>query len=46
MAILADRFGLTPEQLGMKCGLLVGAVFAAIAIPVYIRIFKTGGKVR
>lgn len=44
MSILADRLGLTSEQLGMKCGLLIGAVFAAIAIPVYIRILKTKKK--
>lgn len=37
----AERMGLTGEQLGMKCGLLIGAFFALVAIPVYIRIFKT-----
>ena len=38
---LAGELGLSPEQLGMKCGLLIGAVFALFAIPVYIRIFKS-----
>ena len=37
----ATTLGLTAEQLGMKCGLLIGALFALIAIPVYIALFKT-----
>ena len=37
----ATTLGLTGEQLGMKCGLLIGALFALIAIPVYIALFKT-----
>ena len=43
-AELAVRFGLTAEQLGMKCGLLIGALFALIAIPVYITLYKTKNK--
>ena len=38
---LASRLGMTPEQLGMKCGLLIGALFALIAIPVYFALYKT-----
>ena len=41
MASFADSVGLSAEQLGMKCGLLIGAFFALIAIPIYIRIYKT-----
>ena len=41
MTSYAQSIGLSSEQLGMKCGLLIGAFFAIIAIPVYIRIFKT-----
>ena len=32
---LAARLSLQPEQLGMKCGLLVGALFPLVAIFVY-----------
>ena len=38
----AEGMGLTGEQLGMKCGLLIGAFFALVAIPVYIALYKTG----
>ena len=31
---------LTPEQLGMKLGMLVGMLFPILAIPVYARIIK------
>ena len=41
MLDLAARLGMTGEQLGMKCGLLIGAVFALIAIPVYFALYKT-----
>lgn len=41
MSELAASLGLTGEQLGMKCGLLIGAVFALIAIPIYIVLYKT-----
>lgn len=41
MLDLAARLGMTGEQLGMKCGLLVGALFALIAIPVYFALYKT-----
>ena len=41
MLALASRLGMTGEQLGMKCGLLVGALFALIAIPVYFALYQT-----
>jgi fucose permease len=44
MLSFAQSIGLTGEQLGMKCGLFIGAVFALIAIPIYIRIFRTRKK--
>lgn len=31
----AARLGLTPDQLGMKCGILVGAIFSALGMIVY-----------
>ena len=40
MLSLASELGMSGEQLGMKCGLLVGALFSLIAIPLYIAIFK------
>ena len=44
MLDLATRLGMTGEQLGMKCGLLVGAIFALIAIPVYVALYRTRVK--
>ena len=44
MLDLAARLGMTGEQLGMKCGLLIGALFALIAIPVYIALYRTRVK--
>jgi fucose permease len=41
MVAFAEKMGLTGEQLGMKCGLLIGALFALAAIPIYIKLFKT-----
>ena len=41
MVELATKLGLSAEQLGMKCGLLIGALFALIAIPIYIVLYKT-----
>ena len=37
---LANTLALTPDQLGMKLGILVGMIFSLIAIPVYIKISK------
>ena len=44
MLELAARLGMSGEQLGMKCGLLIGALFALIAIPVYYALYKTRVK--
>ncbi|MBE6596879.1 MAG: MFS transporter [Ruminococcaceae bacterium] len=41
MLEIATDLGMSGEQLGMKCGLLIGAVFAIIAIPLYISIFRS-----
>ena len=44
MIAFAESMGLTAEQLGMKCGLLIGAFFALVAIPVYVILYKTRVK--
>ena len=44
MANLAQGWGLTVEQLGMKMGMLVGMLFPLMAIFVYIAILKTKNK--
>ncbi len=36
----AETLGLMPEQLGMKLGMLIGALFPLIAIPLYLHIVK------
>ncbi len=36
----AERLGLTPEQLGMKMGMLIGMLFPLIAVPIYFSINK------
>ena len=41
MLSLATELGMTGEQLGLKCGLLIGALFALIAIPVYFALYKS-----
>ena len=41
MLDLAVSLGMSAEQLGMKCGILVGAVLSVIAIPFYICIFRS-----
>ena len=41
MLTIATDLGMTGEQLGLKCGLLIGAIFALIAIPVYFALYKT-----
>lgn len=40
----AKRLGVTAEQLGMQCGMLVGAVFPLIAIIVYAVLLKISKK--
>lgn len=43
-AAMAQSLSLTPEQLGMKLGMLVGMLFPLAAIPVYARIRKIRGE--
>ncbi len=38
---IAGKLGLSPEQLGMKCGMLVGMLFPLVGIVVYWRILKS-----
>lgn len=38
---IAANLTLAPEQLGMKLGMLIGALFPLCAIPIYFRIYKT-----
>ena len=44
MVDLAVKWGLTPEQLGMKCGMLVGMLFPLVGIVVYWRIIIKASK--
>ena len=44
IATLASSLSLTPEQLGMKIGMMVAALFPLVAIFVFIRILKTVKK--
>ncbi len=37
----ANGLGLTGEQLGMKVGMLAGAVFCLVAVPLFLTIYKT-----
>ena len=46
MIAFADGLGLTPEQFGMKIGLLIGMVFPLVAIPVYAYFIKTADKTK
>ncbi len=39
MLSFAATLGISGEQLGMKCGMLVGGIFALIAIPLYLALF-------
>jgi hypothetical protein len=41
---LALRLGLTAEQLGMKCGMLVGMIFPLLAIPIFVILLRTKKK--
>lgn len=43
-AELAARLALTAEQIGMKAGMLVGALFPLIAIAVYVKIYRDAQK--
>ena len=42
--LLAQSLALTPDQLGMKLGMLIGAIFPMIAIALYFYIHKTKKK--
>lgn len=44
MIDFASSLGISTEQLGMRCGLLVGFVFALIAVFVFLFIMKTHKK--
>ena len=41
---LAGEWGLSPDQLGMKLGMLAGALFPLIGIAIYGYIWKTNQK--
>ncbi|MBQ8039209.1 MAG: MFS transporter [Lachnospiraceae bacterium] len=41
---LANEWGMTSEQLGMKCGMLMGMLFPLFGIIVFLYIMKTKGK--
>ena len=41
---IAARLGITVEQLAMKCGLLIGMIFAACGIVVYFHLWKNARK--
>lgn len=41
---LAGKLSLSPDQLGMKLGMLVAMLFPLVAIPVYIRLWKNKRK--
>lgn len=40
-ARLGDSLSLSAEQVGMRCGMLIAAIFPIIAIFVFLRIFRT-----
>lgn len=40
----AESVGLSPEQLGIKLGMLVGMIFPLIAIPIYAHFIKNAKK--
>ena len=44
LSAMAADMALAPEQLGMKLGMLVGALFPLCAIPVYFHIYRTAKK--
>ena len=43
-ASMASKWGLTLEQLGMKCGMLVGMLFPLVAIFLYLHLLRTKKK--
>ena len=40
MTSYADKIGVTSEQLGMKCAMLIGVVFSLFAIPIFIHLYR------
>jgi hypothetical protein len=44
LASLAADMGLTPEQLGMKLGMLVGMLFPICGVAVYAYLVRNRGK--
>lgn len=40
----ADGLGFTPEQFGMKVGILVGMIFPLVAIPIFVYFIKSEKK--
>ncbi len=44
--VFANTLGLLPEQLGMKAGMLIGALFPLLALPVYFYFYKKHKKVQ
>ena len=41
---LAESLNMSAEQLGMRCGMLIGALFPLAAIPIYISFLKNKKK--
>ena len=41
---IALQFAMSPEQLGMKIGMLAASAFPIVGIPVFIRILKTKSR--
>ncbi len=41
LSSFAESISLSPDQLGMKLGLLVGMLFPLVAIPIYIKMYRT-----
>ena len=39
-AYYASQMGFSIDQMGMKCGLLIGALVAFISIPIYLAVYK------
>lgn len=44
MIRLSDKIGLTPEQLGMKCGMLTGMIFPLVGIGIFLYVLKSKKK--
>lgn len=44
MVNLAAKMGIEAEQLGMRCGMLIGMLFPLMAIPVFINFIKEKNK--